>query len=159
MTLRRKTAQGFRLKSTIAFLVALGCLLAAGCQQSNSVNGTVTYNGEPVEEGAISFRSADGSGPGFGASIVDGKYQSDKSRPGPHVVSIRGVNNEVVPQSTEEAIRQYEEAKAAGKATLDHYGKPADYIPETAEGNNQTIEIEGGAQTLNFDLKGPPRSQ
>jgi hypothetical protein len=55
-------------------------------------------------------------------------------------------------------IKQYEAAKAAGKTTLDHFGQPADYIPEDAEGNSQTVEIESGANTLDFALKGPPRA-
>jgi hypothetical protein len=36
-------------------------------------------------------------------------------------------------------------------------GLPVDYIPEDAQGNNQTFEIEGGAQTIDFAITGPPR--
>jgi hypothetical protein len=147
---------GFRFGLTIAALVLM--LVQVGCQQSNTLTGAVTYNGEPVEKGSIAFQSADGGGPSFGADIVDGRYKVDKSHPGKRTVLIRGVHERQAPQSTEEAIRQYEEAKAAGKATLDHYGQPADYIPEDAEGNSQTIEIQSGAQTVDFALKGPPRS-
>jgi hypothetical protein len=117
----------------------------------------VSYNGEPVQKGSIAFQSADG-GRSFGADIASGRYNVDLSHPGKHTVLIRGVHERQAPQSTEEAIRQYEEAKAAGKATLDHFGQPADYIPEDAEGNSQTIEIQPGAQTVDFALTGPPRS-
>jgi hypothetical protein len=145
---------GCRLKLII---VAMASLFIAGCRQSSTLEGTVTYNGEPVESGSIAFQPAGGSGSGFGAQIVDGRYIVKKVEPGKHTVLIRGVHERVSPQSTEEAIRQYEEAKAAGKATLDHYGQPADYIPDDAEGNGQTVDVQGGA-TLDFALKGPPRS-
>jgi hypothetical protein len=138
-------------------LVLLASLVVGGCQQSSTVEGTVTYNGEPVKSGSIAFQPAGGGGSGFGAEIVDGKYVVKNAQPGKHTVLIRGVREQVAPQSTEEAIRQYEEAKAAGKATLDHYGQPADYIPDDAEGNGQTVDVELGG-TLNFALKGPPRS-
>ncbi len=44
-------------------------------------------------------------------------------------------------------------AQKAGKRA----GLPVDYIPEDAAGNNQTFEIEGGSQTINFDITGPLR--
>jgi hypothetical protein len=67
------------LRLRILALITLGALSIAGCQRANSLEGTVTYNGKPVESGSISFRSVDGSGPGFGAQIVDGKYNVDKT--------------------------------------------------------------------------------
>jgi hypothetical protein len=140
-----------------ATFIALASLSFAGCQRSSSISGAVTYNGEPVEKGSIAFQPADGTGSGFGAQIVNGKYSVENAHPGKHIALIRGVHKRVAPQSTEEAIRQYEAAKAAGKATLDHYGQPADYIPDDAEGNSQTVDVEGGA-TLDFALTGPPRA-
>jgi hypothetical protein len=139
-------------------VVAIGSLAFVGCQRTNSLEGMVTYNGEPVEKGSVSFRSADGTGPGFGAQIVDGKYTAHKVWLGKHIALVRGVKAKLAPQSTEEAIRQFEAAKAAGKSTLDHYGQPADYIPEDADGNGETVEVESGRQSLDFALKGPPRS-
>jgi hypothetical protein len=142
----------------VLMLVALGSLAIAGCQRTTSLEGAVTYNGQPVEKGSIAFQPADGTGSGFGAEIVDGRFAAKKAQPGKYTVLVRGVHERVAPQSTEEAIRQYEEAKAAGKATLDHYGQPADYIPEDAEGNGKTIDVESGANKLDFALKGPPRT-
>jgi hypothetical protein len=146
------------LRAVAMAIIGLGSIAMAGCQRSNSLSGKVTYNGKPIENGSISFQSADGSGPGFGAQIVDGKYVADKVRLGKHVALIRGVHKKLAPQSSEESIRQYEAAKAAGKSTLDHYGQPADYISENAEGNSQTVVIEAGKQALDFALKGPPSS-
>jgi hypothetical protein len=146
------------LRRILFALVGISGLALAGCQRTNSLQGTVSYNGESVEKGSIAFQPVDGKGSGFGAQIVDGKYSVESVVPGKHTVLIRGVHKQLAPQSTEEAIRQYEAAKAAGKTTLDHYGQPADYISEDAEGNSQTVDIGSGANTLDFALKGPPRS-
>ena len=72
--------------------IAICSVALAGCQQSNSLAGAVTYNGEPVKKGSIAFQSADGTGSGFGADIVDGKYKAEKSQPGKHTVLVRGVH-------------------------------------------------------------------
>ena len=146
------------LQHCFVALAVVGSLQFAGCEQRDSLNGTVTYNGDTVEKGSISFQPVGGAGTGFGAQIVDGKYTVDKVSPGEYTASIRGVHTKLAPQSTEEMIRQYEAAKAAGKTTLDHFGQPADYIPEDAEGNSKTVEIGSGANSLDFTLKGPPRS-
>jgi hypothetical protein len=136
---------------SIALLgTAVGVCFIAGCGQADSVSGTVTYNGEPVEMGSITFASADGSGPGFGAQVMNGQYTAEKVRRGPHVALVRGVT-EPSPVTREEFFQQRQQSD-------NKYGLPVDYIPETAEGNGQTIEIEGGRQSLNFELKGPPRS-
>ena len=131
-------------------LFILGALSLAGCRQSDSLGGTVTYNGEPVENGSITFASADGSGPGFGAQVVDGKYHTDKVRFGRHRAYVRGLTKATKLTREEE----FELRKKAGKRA----GLPIDYIPEDAKGNNQTFDIERGQQTINFDITGPPHS-
>jgi hypothetical protein len=146
----------FRHLLLILALVEVSAVL--GCSRTNSLNGAVTYNGEPVGKGSIAFQPADGKGPAFGAEVIGGKYTVEQVLPGKYIASIRGVHEKLAPQSTEEMIRQYEEAKAAGKSTLDHFGQPADYIPDNAEGNGQTVDIDSGANTLDFALKGPPRA-
>lgn len=55
-----------------AFLVLL-----AGCGESMKqaeVTGKVTVDGQPLENGAISFFPADGKGPTAGSPIEDGEY-------------------------------------------------------------------------------------
>ena len=58
----------------VAALVA-GC---AGEAAWGDVSGTVTYDGTPVEDGAISFIPIDGKGQGGGGTIKDGKYTATK---------------------------------------------------------------------------------
>lgn len=130
-------------------LLLAGALTLAGCKQSNSLSGAVTYNGEPVENGTITFASADGSGPGFGVQIVDGNYSTDKVRLGSHRAYVRGLTKSVT-LTREEAMQMREKA---GKRA----GLPVDYIPEDAVGNNQTFDIKGGTQTIDFAITGPPR--
>ena len=81
-----------------------GCLLilAAGCGPSPDgpvryqVSGTVTYDGQPVPNGFISFApdsTAGNKGPGGGAPIDQGRFKTDANRGsvgGPHVVKIVG---------------------------------------------------------------------
>jgi hypothetical protein len=133
-------------------------LAAVGCgDQATTITGKVTYNGEPVEMGAISFLPTDGKGQIFAAQILDGAYSVPKAAPGSRTVNIRGTKKVNFGQSSEEAIRLSQEAQAAGHAWAGHVSEPADYIPDDAEGNNQTVEIARGEQTLDFNLKGPPR--
>jgi hypothetical protein len=136
-------------RSTI-LLITVSLWSIVGCRQANSVSGTVTYNGEPVEDGSVTFTSADGSGPGFGAQVVNGQYKADKVRLGKHVASVRGL--------TKAPVLTKEESVKAHERRDNRYGLPIDYIPEDATGNRETFEIERGKQTLDFALKGPPRS-
>ena len=139
-----------RYDSGIVLLITVGIWCIAGCRQADSVSGTVSYNGEPVERGSVTFASADGSGPGFGAKVVDGKYKADKVRRGQHVAYVRGL--------TKAPVITHDEFIHLQAQRDNRYGLPVDYIPEDADGNGQTVEIEGGSRTLDFVVKGPPRS-
>ncbi|MEX2309743.1 MAG: hypothetical protein WD738_19375 [Pirellulales bacterium] len=138
-----------RFGSIMLSLITAGLFFVAGCRKSDSIGGTVTYNGEPVEKGSIMFASADGSGPGFGAMVVDGKYTADKARPGEHVALVRGVSDQAI-LTKEQFLELHEQHHI-------RFELPGDYIPDDADGNGQSVEIQGGGQTLNFELKGPPR--
>jgi hypothetical protein len=139
-------------------LLMVAMLFAVGCGESaTTVSGKVTYNGEPVEMGTISFRPADGKGQVFAAQITDGSYTVPNGQPGSRVVAIRGVKEVKLALSSEESARVAAEATAAGNTGGVHMSEAADYIPEDAEGNNQTVEINAGEQTLDFALTGPPR--
>jgi hypothetical protein len=131
-----------------SLVLTLIAFALAGCQQADSLQGKVTYNGEPVAKGSITFLSADGEGSGFSATILDGAYTVDKLKLGKHIAMVRGVEN-VTTASKEESIKQRQD-NPLGLAT--------DYIPEDAKGNGQSVDIQRGAQTLDFVLDGPPRS-
>jgi hypothetical protein len=140
----------------VGLSIALLCL--AGCEQdSTTVTGKVTYNGQPVEEGAITFRPADGKGQAFGASITNGAYTAENGSPGSRTAVIMGVKKINFGMSTEEATRKADAAQAAGKAWAGHLSEAADYIPEDAQGNSKVVEIEPREQTIDFEITGPPR--
>jgi hypothetical protein len=51
-------------------------LLVAGCGPALvTIEGTVTWDGAPVETGTISFLPADGKGPTIGGELKDGGYR------------------------------------------------------------------------------------
>lgn len=139
-------------------IAAMALISLAGCGPANTaVTGAVSYNGEPVEEGAISFRPEGGTGQSFGGRITDGRYSIEEASPGAKKVVVIGVKKIDFGMSSEEASKKASEAQAAGKAWGGHLSEPADYIPEDAEGNSQTVEVKPGEQTLDFAIKGPPR--
>jgi hypothetical protein len=79
---------GVRLAACAFALTA--CL--AGCGRSDgltAVSGTVSYDGQPVKKGTVTFLPADGNGPTAAAVIADGKY-SVKVAPGRKLVRIEG---------------------------------------------------------------------
>lgn len=69
-----------RLPTSLLLFGAL--LVVVGCGSSHlKVEGTVTFDGQPVQEGSISFEPKDGQGRDFGAKIEGGHY-SINSPPG-----------------------------------------------------------------------------
>jgi len=86
----RWTVAGFGLRCLL-----VGALLAAvGCGGGGmKVEGDVTLDGRPLDDGSISFEPADGKGPDFGGGIAAGKYRltSPPGVPdGSKIVKIRG---------------------------------------------------------------------
>jgi len=60
-----------------AYMIGLIAVAFAGCGRANqSIQGEVTYGGEPVEDGIIEFIPIEGTKePSTGAAIVAGRYQ------------------------------------------------------------------------------------
>jgi len=81
-----------RSGSTPWLMVAVACLAAVGCGPRDTrveCSGTVTYAGQPVEEGSIGFFPLSGGGRSEGAVITAGRYTA-RVLPGRHRVEIRG---------------------------------------------------------------------
>jgi hypothetical protein len=153
-----KRAVEVNLRKSVKF-IALVWPLAIGCGQSVGIVGSVTYNGEVVEKGSIAFMPVDGRGQPFGAEIVDGRYEADKPTAGKRIATVRGLKKVNFGRTSEESLKNYEDAKAGGKEWAGNVSEPTDYIPETAAGNGQTVEITAGRQTLDFAITGPPRAK
>ena len=126
-------------------------LLTAGCGAACSVTGTVTFDGQPVANGDITFLPADGKGPVAAAHISSGAFTVAEITPGPKIVQITAVKVVPFARSTQEMADRAAAQKAQGNATgiID----PADTIPANAEGNNVAMEVKAGSQKLDFHLK------
>ncbi|MEZ6140660.1 MAG: hypothetical protein R3B84_08820 [Zavarzinella sp.] len=105
MLYRASTCAVLSLFSACA-LSLLGC--GGGGGSTYDVTGMVTFQGKPVPKGFITFEpdTAKGNtGPGGGATIVNGKFKTDKGKGvvgGPYIVKIVGYDGIVANQSGEE---------------------------------------------------------
>jgi hypothetical protein len=60
-------------------LLALALVWLAGCGDGTTttqVSGTIKLDGQPIEQGAITFMAADGSTPTSGGEVKDGAYSA-----------------------------------------------------------------------------------
>ena len=120
--------------------------LALGCGETGtSMSGTVTYDGQPVTNGAITLVPQDG-GPTVGAPINNGTYRITNVAPGKHVVQIVGF--EKVPLVTSSA--ELEALSRAGTVP-----PVAREIPADAQGNHVEIDIPARHHQQDFQLMPP----
>jgi hypothetical protein len=76
------------LRFAVCGFVLLSCLTGCGQRDARiAISGTVSYDGQPVKKGIITFVPANGKGPTAAATIVDGQY-SVKLAAGSKVVKI-----------------------------------------------------------------------
>jgi hypothetical protein len=131
-------------------VVAAGALaFAAGCNTGprSSVEGTVSYDGQPVGLGSIAFHPLNEDGgpsgaPGVGGPIREGQYHLEGQRaplPGKCRVEIRW-------------------QKKTGKKVPGEGGQPRDetvpVIPAKYNTESElTVEVVPGRNTFSFDLK------
>jgi hypothetical protein len=122
---------------------AVALLAAPGCGGSGTkVTGTVTYNGQPVEDGYITFYPSDGKAAPAGGDVKGGKFTVYNVAVGNNRVEVASRNKPIEGGSSES------KNVAQGNAIL-----------SAAEGNNQVHDIKDGME-LKLDLKtGPPGSQ
>src|SRR5689334_10810174 len=108
--------------------LALLVIVTSGCGGSTaSISGDVTYNGEPVGNGYITFLPADGKGPSSGGEIENGHYAVDNITPGSKQVKIEAVKKVHFAQNSADMAKK----AAVNKAFGDGSGliEPADVIP------------------------------
>ena len=132
--------------------LALLLILASGCGGSSaSISGTVTYGGEPVGDGSITFIPVDGIGPSVGSPIEAGHYLVESITPGPKLVRVEAYKKVHFALNSEDMAKK----AVANKVLGDGSGliESADLIPPNADGNNAKITIEPGQQTHDFQLK------
>lgn len=70
------------MRCSLALLICL-ILGSVGCSSNTSgpgmhvVQGTVTFDGQPIETGRILFRQTEGDGRAYSTEIVDGSYEME----------------------------------------------------------------------------------
>lgn len=114
----------------------------AGCggKKPNTVRGSVTYDGQPVAKGFITFFPKD-TGPTRGAAIVDGQFTIVDVPPGRRRAVI-----------TAEPVAHLRPSAAGRRATV-WLAPPAVPIPANAVGNGQEVQVAAGDQTIDFHLQ------
>ena len=123
------------------YSVALSCLCCIGCgegSKTHEVSGTVTFNGQPVEKGEISFAPLDPSEAPDAGVIVDGKFRF-RATAGDKRVEIRGSRPLPANQQTEPEMGPMYE----------------DFIPvqfNTASDLSEEVTSDGSNE-FHFDLK------
>jgi len=97
-------------------VVLVSCSNDDGLGKRYPVSGTVTYNGNPLEKGVISFIPEDPNGIGATGAIRQGSYtlsvagESDGARPGKYKVTVTSKED-----ATARAQAEFEKARAARK--------------------------------------------
>jgi hypothetical protein len=139
-----------------AAAVVLAAGLLSGCgSPTATVSGEVTYEGQVVGDGYITFTPTDGKGKDAGGPITNGSYKVTGVPPGPKVVKVVAVKKVNFASTSEEMMQRAAEARKAGN--YDGLVDPADTIPERAEGNNAQVEIHPGDNAHDFHLKKPAK--
>jgi hypothetical protein len=135
-------------------LVVAAVFCCTGCGANLGVaTGNASYEGTPIERGAITFTPADGKGPVVGGEIRGGKYSVTEIPLGPKVVHIDAFKDVNFASSSQEMMDRAAEARTRGDSS--GLVDPADIIPPQAQGNDQNVEIKPGANQLDFHLSKP----
>ena len=132
------------MKSLCVFsLFVASTVILAGCAESvpetQTVSGTVTFDGTPVAEGEIVFRDAAGQTRSCGGQISDGKYSFEAS-PG---------NKKVEITARREVPGEFDTSNPGEKTPLVEEYIPAMYNTETT----LTAEVSSSQKTFDFELK------
>jgi hypothetical protein len=127
----------------LSAILLMPLLIGCGSGKHVELSGAVTYEGQPVQRGNISFLSSDGKGPTAAAIIAEGKY-AVKILPGSYDVRIEG--SKVVGEQLMHANNP-----ASPKVPILEPLIPAEYN----EKSTLKAEILGSTRVLDFQLKKP----
>lgn len=121
----------------VLLLVAFFAFGVVGCSRNatTSVRGKVTWNGDPIEKGYITFYPVESTDSTKGAEIVDGEYKVADLAPGRRRVFIS------VPPNVE--VRDGNRLKLIPNRAR---------ITQQTPGNNQVVEVRPGSSEINVTL-------
>lgn len=153
----------FSTTNRLGWVVVLGLLmLVAGCSSKASISGKVTYNGEPMPGGSITFMPVQGGGGGT-AKIdpKDGSYEMTSLPTGKMKIGVAPIVQPVMPRGMKpygpppgsgappEALKGLNSGSTEGK----HVPVPQEYTDP--ESSSLEVEVKSGKNTHNVELKGP----
>lgn len=138
------------MRTTLVLTALAISFSAVGCSGDgrSEVSGTVTLNGQPIQEGSINFIPIDGNqGPGAGAVIQNGKY---------HIPRESGVT----PGKNRVELRAFKET---GRKVQDPTGPPGTlafervlaFPPEYNDRSTLTKDVQRGSDTIDFHIELP----
>jgi major membrane immunogen (membrane-anchored lipoprotein) len=163
-------------RRSLAVLAASGVLVMTSCSHDDGlgrrypVSGKVTYNGNPLEKGVISFVSDDPKGVGATGAIVDGSYkmatggEDDGARAGKYKVTITAKED-----TTAKAKADFEKARSSLKNAAGTEGIgviPREFVRKAemeakslippgygdVRSTNLTADVKEAATTIDFKL-------
>lgn len=138
--------------------IVLLIMFVVGCGENGGVvSGKVTYDGKTIESGMVTFTPAKGMGSMVGTDIVDGKYKATGVSVGDNIVQVIAIKKVNHARSTEELAKLAAQQLASGNDT--GIIEPADIVPANAQGNNNTVAIQSGNNTLDLILLPPLQSE
>jgi hypothetical protein len=118
----------------LAHFALCGCKSESGA----SVSGKVTFNGQDLEKGYITFFPAEGADSMRGAEVVNGEFKVVDLKPGKKRV--------VVSSTPEPKVRETKKGEV-----LQFPRNQIRITPQTA-GNNVVMDVNAGATVMNLDL-------
>ncbi|HPM83083.1 MAG TPA: hypothetical protein PLF81_20405 [Candidatus Anammoximicrobium sp.] len=128
--------------TTFFALLAAGMIFGCGSSglDTNPVSGKVTFDGQPIQEGRITFRGMGSDPRAFSAEIKNGQYQMEAVA-GKMKVEI--IASRPVPG-------KFDESNPGEKVPVGEMYIPAKYNSQS----ELTAEVTSGSNELNFDLTG-----
>jgi hypothetical protein len=135
-------------------ILVLPVLLLVGCGGSTggiAINGNVTYGGEPIKKGSVTFRPSDPRMPEVSAPIIDGAYQVP-SQTGPqaaeYTVMIVGFRMKKDPRPYTPSYLKDSQANNPDAGMI-----PEQFVPKKHNENSQLkVTFESAKPTYDFKL-------
>ena len=139
------------LRVKLVALFSLMCLFSilTGCgNRMGSVQGEVTFDGQPVQRGTISFESVEEKGVRSGAAVEDGKYQAREVVSGKKIVRIMGQRKTGRKMSPRAMVPP---GVSVPNVPMDEY---VEFIPSIYNTQSElTADVTSGSNQIDFPLK------
>jgi hypothetical protein len=123
----------------LAVAVPLGCSSGPAV---GTITGEVTYDGQPVQKGYVTFTPSDGQSQTGGAEIVDGKFRAERVPVTKMKVELHGV------KKTGKKIKAYDTPDSPVS------DEEVELLPPKYNFNSDiTLDVKPGTQHVKYDLK------